>query len=124
MARPATGQERVTLKGHTGWVTSVAFTADGKTLASVGQDNSVKLWDVATGQERMTLKGHIGLVRSVAFTAGGRTVASGGVAVGGQMGVGAVRQGGAATRRDRARLWRDAVRTRAVVVGAGRTTVA
>ena len=37
---------------------SVAFTSDGKTLASGSDDKTVKLWDVATGQERATLKGH------------------------------------------------------------------
>jgi WD40 repeat protein len=54
----------------------VAFSPDGKTLASAGDDQSVKLWDVATGQERASLRGHGQAVMSVAFSPDGRTLAS------------------------------------------------
>lgn len=49
----------VTLKGHAGDVHAVAFSPDGKTLASAGAD-VIKLWDVETGKERGALKGHRG----------------------------------------------------------------
>ncbi len=39
---------------------SVAFSPDGKRLASASQDGTVKVWDAATGQEILTLKGHTG----------------------------------------------------------------
>ncbi len=42
---------RNTLKGHTNRVTSVAYSPDGKTLASGSYDKTIKLWDVATGKQ-------------------------------------------------------------------------
>ena len=64
--------------GHTGAVMSVAFSPDGKTLASASWDNTIKLWDTATGQELRTLTGHTYWVAAVAFSPDGKTLASGG----------------------------------------------
>src|SRR6476659_3527098 len=67
---------RATLQGHTNPVVSVAYSPDGKTLASASYDGTLKLWDVTTGKERATLKGHTGCVGSVAFSPDGKTLAS------------------------------------------------
>jgi WD40 repeat protein len=55
----------------------VAFSPDGKTLASAGWDNTVKLWDAATCRKLHTLEGHTDNVYSVAFSPDGMWLASG-----------------------------------------------
>jgi WD40 repeat protein len=66
-----------TLEGHTGWVTSVAFSRDSKQVVSGSRDKTVQLWDAATGALLQTLEGHTGWVRSVAFSCDSKQVVSG-----------------------------------------------
>src|SRR5437016_4809121 len=49
------------LFGHSSWVTSVAFSPDGKTVASGSKDAAIKLWDASTGSLKRTLNAHGGV---------------------------------------------------------------
>jgi WD40 repeat protein len=64
------------LKGHTALVYNIAFSPDGKILASAGFDNKVKLWEFPSGKELRTIDGHTGPVYCVAFSPDGKTIAS------------------------------------------------
>jgi uncharacterized protein (TIGR03067 family) len=70
-------KERASFGGHNAVVSSVAITADGKTLASGSYDTTIKLWDLATGKETTPLRGHTAGVYSIAFAPDGKTLASG-----------------------------------------------
>ncbi|KAF2186301.1 hypothetical protein K469DRAFT_664193 [Zopfia rhizophila CBS 207.26] len=65
-----------TLKGHSSYVNAVAFSPDGKALASASSDRTVKLWDEGTGAVLQTLEGHSGTVWAVAFSPDGKVLAS------------------------------------------------
>ncbi|MFH8348191.1 hypothetical protein [Streptomyces sp. NPDC018045] len=64
--------------GHTGVVNAVAFSPDGRTLATGSVDRTVKLWDTATDRMLATLIGHVGSVYALAFSPDGRVLATAG----------------------------------------------
>lgn len=68
--------ELVIQTGHSMSVLSVAFSPDGKTLASGSADKTIKIWDVANGRAVRTLAGHADGIDSVVFSPEGHTLAS------------------------------------------------
>jgi serine/threonine protein kinase len=65
------------LKGHTDVVWGVAFSPDGSQALSGGEDNTLRLWDLATGKEVRRFEGHTSVVNCVAFSPDGSQVLSG-----------------------------------------------
>jgi WD40 repeat protein/tRNA A-37 threonylcarbamoyl transferase component Bud32 len=72
----ATGRELLFLRDHH-HVNSVAFSPDGKRVASACLVGTLKMWDTTTGEELFTFKGHNGDANSVAFSPDGNRLASG-----------------------------------------------
>src|SRR5579883_823943 len=66
-----------TLTGHTRWVTAVAISPDGQTIASAGLDDSIKIWHRSTGELQQTLTGHSKPINCLAISPDGQTLVSG-----------------------------------------------
>src|SRR6516164_6327313 len=65
-----------TLRGHKGTLSCLAFTRDGKTLASGGKDGTVTIWDVAARKPTAQIPGHKDMVVALAFSPDGKTLAA------------------------------------------------
>ncbi|MGH3824415.1 MAG: eIF2A-related protein [Pseudonocardiaceae bacterium] len=68
---------RVVLRGHEDWVREVAWSPDGRRLATVSNDRTARIWDADTGSELIVLRGHENWVRGVAWAPNGRWLATG-----------------------------------------------
>ncbi len=71
-----TGSVVYTRKGE-GWVFALAFSPDGRLLASGGDDMIVRLWNVQTGSQVQNLVGHSDVITAAAFSPDGMLLASG-----------------------------------------------
>src|SRR5262249_53700226 len=58
-------------------VLRIAIAPDGKTMASVGQDRTIRLWEMASGKEIRVIQAHEDTVRAGAFSPNGKTLATG-----------------------------------------------
>jgi WD40 repeat protein len=70
------GEERSPVGRHQGSVTVLAYSPDGRVIASGGYGHTIVLWDARTGKERHTLYGHTGQVSTLAFSPDGRFLVS------------------------------------------------
>jgi WD40 repeat protein len=73
----ATGMQVRRLRGHQDGLSSLAFSPDGTTLASLGGDHTLRRWDLRSGEELGHPAGHQNAVTSVAFSPDGKLLASG-----------------------------------------------
>ena len=67
-----------TVRGHNGPLTAVAYSPDGRTLATLSWDRTVMLWDAETGTRRSSLAAHQDWVCHVAFDGSGQRLATAG----------------------------------------------
>jgi WD40 repeat protein len=71
---PATGQELLTLRGHTREVSGLSFSPDGRILASAGGEGAVKLWETAAGQDVRFLEMRTEAVTGVGFSSDSKRI--------------------------------------------------
>jgi WD40 repeat protein len=64
------------LRGHQNWIQGLAFSPDGKRLASASGDRTARIWDLKTGTSEKTLEGHTGGLRDVAWSPDGQRLAT------------------------------------------------
>jgi WD40 repeat protein len=72
-----TGKELHRFSPHGGEALALAYSPDGKTLATAGKDRLIHLWDAGTFSLRQTCRGHAGAVNALAFAPDGRLVSGG-----------------------------------------------
>ena len=70
------GENALIYREHFYFVTAVAWSSDGKRVASASADTSVQVWSAASGYNILTYRGHSGKVNAVAWSPNGRLIAS------------------------------------------------
>jgi WD40 repeat protein len=72
-----TGTLESSLSAHTSTLNNVTYAPDGKLLATVGDDRTVRIWDMTTGVALWTLYGHTSPISGVAFSPDGQHLSTG-----------------------------------------------
>src|SRR5690349_14044110 len=67
---------RHTLRGHSSWISRIAWSPDGKMLSSPADDKRIRLWDAQTGKHLRTLNGHSDTVWGTAWSPNGTVLVS------------------------------------------------
>jgi len=75
--RQAGGKAALMFEGHSAAVTSVAFSPDGKRLATGSEDKTAIVWDLESIKAPFSLEGHSNVVTSIAFSPDGKRLATG-----------------------------------------------
>ncbi|BAZ36750.1 WD-repeat protein (plasmid) [Calothrix sp. NIES-4101] len=76
LSPPSGFKLRYTLEGHSDIITQIAWSADGKKLASASKDHTIQLWNIETGELMSVLKGHTDTVFGIAWSPDGEILAS------------------------------------------------
>jgi len=63
-------------RGHEGWVRAVAWSPDGKLIASAGEDKMVQVWEVSKGRQMGTYRGHADWISMITWSPDGKRIAS------------------------------------------------
>ena len=74
----AARREKLSLKGHVGQITSIAFSPDGRALTTASWDGTVRMWDPLSGAETACYQWGIGRVLCLAYDRDGQRIAAGG----------------------------------------------
>ena len=76
LSPPSGFKLRYTLEGHSDIITKIAWSADGKKLASASKDHTIQLWNIETGELMSVLAGHTDTVFGIAWSPDGEVLAS------------------------------------------------